>query len=69
MPRLGNFGEEVEVGSGNAAQHPDMDEVSVHYIEFAPNGLTPLGSGQIVYKGEETEAGGSSAVDFDKAPI
>ena len=68
LPRLGNFGEEVEVAAGNAAQHPEMEEVSVHYIEFAPNATTPLGAGQIVYKGTETEVGGAAAVDFDKAP-
>lgn len=68
LPRLGNFGEEVDVAPGNAAQHPAMREVSVHYIEFAKDSLTPLGTGSIVYKGAETTAGGANAVDFDKAP-
>lgn len=68
LPRLGNFGEEVSVGVGNAAQHPTMKEMSVHYIEFAPDSLTALGMGAIVYKGDETTAGGTNAVDFDKAP-
>lgn len=68
LPRLGNFGEEVAVPEGNAAQHPNMKEVSVHYIEFAKDSLTPLGTGAVVYKGAETNAGGSKAVDFSKAP-
>lgn len=68
LPRLGNFGEEVAVGAGNAAQHPDMKEVSVHYIELAPDSLTPLTTGAIVYQGVETTAGGDNAVDFDQAP-
>jgi len=68
LPRLGNFGEEVGVAPGNAAQHPNMQEVSVHYIEFAKDSLTPLTTGAIVYKGAETNAGGANAVDFDKAP-
>ncbi len=68
LPRLGNLGEEVAVGAGNAAQHPIMKEMSVHYIEFAPDSLTALGTGAIVYKGDETTAGGANAVDFDKAP-
>lgn len=66
LPRLGNFGEAVAVPSGNAAQSPDMQEVSVHYIEFAPDSLTPLGAGSIVYQGPETNAGGANAVDFNQ---
>lgn len=69
LPRLGNLGEEVAVESGNAAQHPAMKEVSLHYIELAKDSLTPLGSGAIVYKGAETNAGGEKAVDFEKASI
>ncbi len=68
LPRLGNFGEPVSIEAGNAAQNPDMKSVSVHYIEFAPDSLTALGQGVVVYKGAETTAGGDKAVDFDKAP-
>lgn len=68
LPRLGNLGEHVDVAPGNAAQHPAMKEVSLHYIEFAPDSLTALGSGEIVYKGDETTAGGDNAVNFDLAP-
>jgi len=67
LPRLGNFGESVEVGEGNAAQHPNMREISMHYIEFAKDSLTPLTTGEIVYKGPETTAGGENAVNFNFA--
>lgn len=67
LPRLGNFGESVVVGSGNAAQHPNMKSVSLHYIELAQDSLTALGNGQIMYKGEETTAGGTNAVDIAQA--
>lgn len=67
LPRLGNFGEAVTVAPGNAAQSPNMNGVSLHYIELAPSGLTPLTEGAIVYEGEETLLGGAKAVDFDKA--
>lgn len=66
LPRLGNFGEPVAVAPGNAAQHPDMKEMSFHYVEFAPDSLTLLGQGAIVYQGPETTAGGDAAVDFDE---
>ncbi len=69
LPRLGNFGEEVGIAAGNAAQHPDMKEVSIHYIILAQDSLTPLGAGAEVYHGVETSAGGSAAVDFDQAPL
>lgn len=68
LPRLGNLGHEVNVPSGNAAQHPNMQEVSLHYIEFAQDAFTPLGQGAILYQGEETYAGGDKAVDFAAAP-
>lgn len=67
LPRLGNFGQEVTVGAGNAAQHPDMKSVSLHYIELAPDSLTALGNGQIMYHGAETTAGGDNAVDIAQA--
>lgn len=67
LPRLGNFGQEVAVASGNAAQSPDMQSVSLHYIELAPDSLTALGNGTVLYHGVETSAGGENAVDIDQA--
>ncbi|WP_417350402.1 hypothetical protein [Flavobacterium alkalisoli] len=65
--RLNNFGQPSEIGEGNAAQTPVVNFMSAHYIELAPSATTFLGEGEIVYKGEETNAGGSKAIDFSKA--
>jgi len=65
--RLNNIGQTAPIPAGNAAQTPEFREMSVHYIELAPNALTALGGGAIVYHAEETTQGGETAVDFDKA--
>ena len=67
--RLDNFGNPASIPANHAAQSPDFNTMSAHYIELAPNALTALGSGEIVYKGAETTAGGANAVDFSKAKI
>ena len=67
--RLDNFGQPATIPAGNAAQSPIMHKMSAHYIELAQNMYTQLGSGAIVYKGAETNAGGDNAVDFSKAII
>ena len=69
LPRLGNFGQEVVVNPANAAQSPEVHSSSVHYIELAKDSLTLLGSGSIVYQGEETSKGGSEAIDFKTAIV
>lgn len=68
-PRLDNFGNPTDIPAGHAAQSPSFNSMSAHYIEFAPNGLTALGSGEIIYKGLETTEGGANAVDFNQAKI
>jgi len=65
--RLGNFGEPVSVAAGNAAQSPSINRMSANYIEFAPNMLTALGTGEIVFSGSETTSGGEKAIDFQNA--
>jgi hypothetical protein len=65
--RLNNIGLPAPIPAGHAAQTPDFQQMSVHYIELAPNALTALGTGAIVYHAEETDNGGATAVDFDKA--
>lgn len=67
--RLGNLGTPADIPSGNAAQSPDFNMMSAHYIELAPTAFTALGDGEIVYKGDETTAGGSNAVDFQNAKL
>ena len=65
--RLNNIGQPAGIPAGNAAQTPEFMEMSVHYVELAPNALTALGAGAIVYHAEETTLGGENAVHFDKA--
>ncbi|HOY07149.1 MAG TPA: hypothetical protein PLO67_17195 [Saprospiraceae bacterium] len=65
--RLNNIGQPSTIPAGNAAQTPEFREMSVHYVELAPNALTALGAGAIVYHAEETTLGGENAVNFDKA--
>ncbi|MBK8193937.1 MAG: hypothetical protein IPK76_12280 [Lewinellaceae bacterium] len=65
--RLNNIGQPAAIPAGHAAQTPVFHEMSVHYIELAPNALTLLGQGAVVYKAAETTKGGDNAVDFDKA--
>jgi len=64
--RLNNFGQPSSIPAGHAAQTPEFHEMSVHYLELAPSAFTLLGTGAIVYKGEETTKGGENAVDFDR---
>ncbi|MFM9986315.1 MAG: hypothetical protein ACKVOK_13840 [Flavobacteriales bacterium] len=67
--RLNNFGVAEDVAGGNAAQSPDFNGISAHYIELSPSAMTALGAGNIVYEGEQTNAGGAAAIDFDQATI
>jgi hypothetical protein len=52
--RLGNLGQPENVPAGNAGQSPVFNTISSHYIELAPNALTALGSGAILYHQQET---------------
>lgn len=65
--RLNNIGLPAPLPAGHAAQTPVFHEMSVHYIELAPNAFTLLGQGAIVYHAPETSKGGENAVDFDQA--
>ncbi len=67
--RLGNTGQPVPVASGNAAQSPVFNSMSAHYIELSPDASTPLGKGAILYKADETNAGGEAAIDFERAVL
>jgi hypothetical protein len=67
--RLDNLGQVSTVPSGNAAQSPVFNTISAHYFELAPNAFTALGSGAILYKADETMAGGDLAIDFSQAKI
>lgn len=67
QPRLNNLGQPAAIPPGHAAQTPQFREMSIHYIELAPNALTLLGQGAVVYHAPEVTLGGEAAVDFDRA--
>ncbi|MFY7839879.1 MAG: hypothetical protein ACOVP7_06360 [Lacibacter sp.] len=66
--RLNNIGQPSTIPAGNAAQSGIMNKMSAHYIELAPNALTLLGKGAVLYRAAETTTGGSNAIDYEKAP-
>ncbi len=63
--RLNNIGQPATLKAGNAAISPIFNAIAAHYIELAPSAFTLFGKGDIVYKGQETSIGGSSAILFD----
>lgn len=65
--RLGNLGQPVGIPPENAAQSPTINRMSANYIEFAPSAFTALGTGEVIYLGEETTIGGNQAIDFQNA--
>jgi hypothetical protein len=67
--RLNNLGQPAEIPAGHAAQNPSFNEISVHYVELANDASTALGSGAVLYKAPETNAGGETAIDFDRAVL
>ena len=67
--RLNNLGQPAVIPAGNAAQSPVFNTISAHYMELAPNALTQIGQGEIIYHAPETNIGGSNAIDFDQSKI
>jgi hypothetical protein len=67
--RLDNFGNPSVIPSGNAAQSPVFFGLSSHFIELSPNATVAPGSGEQVFKGVQTTAGGATAADFDQAIV
>jgi len=67
--RLNNLGQLATIAAGNAAQSPDFNLISAHYLEFSPTANTQLGGGTILYHGEETTMGGKNAIDFNQAKV
>ena len=65
--RLGNLGQPVTIPLGNAAQSPSINRMSANYIELAPTAITPLETGEIIFVGDETTAGGAQAINFQNA--
>jgi hypothetical protein len=67
--RLNNLGQPSVIPDGNAAQTPDMKNISAHYLELAPSATTLLGQGKVLYHAPETDLGGTMAIDFSQAKI
>ncbi|MCB9034865.1 MAG: hypothetical protein H6553_13595 [Chitinophagales bacterium] len=67
--RLNNFGQTATIPANHGTQSPIMHGMSAHYIELAPDSLTQIGKGDILYKASETSLGGENAIDFSKAII
>jgi len=67
--RLDAFAQPATIPTGNAAQHPEFNNMSIHNIELVPNELTAIKAGDVVYLGAETTTGGNNAVDFDQAIV
>lgn len=67
--RLNNIGQPSAIPAGNAALSPVFNGMSAHYLELAPNALTALGKGTVLYKADETTTGGANAIDFEKCKI
>lgn len=65
--RLDNLGQPATIPNGNAAQTPVIQKMSANYIELAPTATTLLGQGEIIYEGDETNAGGDMAIDFQQS--
>jgi len=63
--RLNNIGQPSSIAAGRGAQSPVFNKMSAHYVEFAPNALTALGTGDVVYHAPETTLGGATAIDHD----
>ena len=66
--RLNNLGQPTTIPAGRAGQSPLFQGISQHYIELA-NDWNPLGGGQILYVGSETNAGGENAIDYCSSTI
>lgn len=69
LPRLNNIGQPAGIPAGNAAQTPSFNLLGAHYVELAPTMYTALGTGDVLYVGEETTQGGSKALVFDKEKL
>jgi hypothetical protein len=67
--RLDNLGQPAEIPQGNAAQTPDFNTISAHYIELSQSAFVQVGDGEVLYHAPETQVGGGLAIDFSKSVI
>lgn len=67
--RLDSEGNPSAIPAGNAAQSPQIQLLSLHYLELLPDALTPYKKGAQVYRSPETDKDGALAIDFDSAVL
>ncbi len=67
--RLDNLGNPAAMPAGHAGQSPQFNGMSAHYVELSKNELTQVGAGTVLFKNDETTAGGANAIVFDKEVI
>ncbi len=67
--RLNSLGLPAGVAAGNGAQSPKFRKCAVHYIELAQDSLTWVGTGAVLYRGDEVTTGGTAAIDFSKISV
>lgn len=67
--RLGNTGQPTAIPTGHAGQDPRFNVISAHYLELSPTASTLLGAGEVLYKAPETQSGGATAIDFERATV
>ena len=67
--RLNGFGQPSVMPNGHAAQSPQMNVMSAHYIELAQNQNTQLGAGVKLYMTPNIIHGTDTAIDFSQEPL
>jgi hypothetical protein len=65
--RLNNFGNPAGMKPGNWGQSPIFHSMSAHYLELAPDSLTQIGHGDILFKATEVGTSPNNAIDFSKS--
>ena len=64
--RLDNLGNPAPIPIGNAGQNPNFELLGLHFIGLYPDKFTPYENGVTVFSSPTTEAGGTTAIDFDQ---
>ncbi len=64
--RLNNIGQPAPMPADHAGQTPEFRDFRINSIELAPSQFTLPGQGVMIYQAPETQAGGSTAIDFDR---
>lgn len=64
--RLDNLGNPAPLPMGNAGQDPDFEILGLHFIGLYQDQFTPYDDGVTLFTSPTTEAGGSTAIDFEQ---